>query len=60
LQPGESSVVVTGFTMHQGMGGKHAFAIKVTSNDPARPELELMIYANFVPPGTITATPGPG
>lgn len=54
--------------MHQGMGGKHAFAIKVTSNDAERPELELMMYANFVPPGTIittttptaTATRGPG
>jgi hypothetical protein len=48
------------FTMHQGMGGQHAFAIKVTSNDPIRPELELMIYANFVGPGTPTTTPRSG
>ncbi len=45
--------------MHEGMGGKHVFAIKVATNDPTQPEKELMIYSNFVAPGTVTTTPTP-
>ncbi len=39
LQPGESATLTLPalMGMHQGMGGPHAFAVDIRSNDPAGP-----------------------
>jgi len=33
--------------MHEGMGGKHVFLIRVRSNDPLEPEKGLLIKVDF-------------
>jgi hypothetical protein len=43
LKPGEQTDVSTEFTMHQGMGGPHLFAIHVKTNDPVERERVLKI-----------------
>ncbi len=35
--------------MHEGMGGKHQFRVRVRTNDPARPELILTSLSQWVP-----------
>jgi hypothetical protein len=43
IQPGQSTTIVSEFTMHAGMGGQHLFDLTVKSNDPAQPEKHLYI-----------------
>jgi hypothetical protein len=43
LQPGQDTEVSTDFTMHEGMGGPHLFAIHITTNDPLEPKRDLRI-----------------
>ena len=43
MQPGQETEVSTEFTMHEGMGGPHLFAIHVTTNDPGAREKALKI-----------------
>jgi hypothetical protein len=49
LQPGEETEVSTQFTMHQGMGGPHLFAIHIKSNDAVQPERLLKIRSLWQP-----------
>ena len=50
LNPGESTYVKTPeFMMHQGMDGKHDFAIHLKTNDPAKPELLVHVLSDWGP-----------
>jgi hypothetical protein len=49
LAPGQETEVSTEFTMHEGMGGPHLFAIHVRSNDPAEKERVLKIRSYWQP-----------
>ncbi len=49
MQPGEETEVSTEFTMHEGMGGPHLFAIHVQSNDPVERERVLKIRSFWQP-----------
>lgn len=46
IQPGKSTTFLFPYAMHQGMGGKHHFEIRLQTNDPANKELVFQIYAN--------------
>lgn len=43
LAPGQETEVSTEFTMHEGMGGPHLFAIHVRSNDAVEKDRVLKI-----------------
>jgi hypothetical protein len=43
LQPGEETEVSTEFTMHEGMGGPHLFAIHIQTNDAVEQQRVLRI-----------------
>ena len=49
LQPGQETEVSTQFTMHEGMGGPHLFAIHVKTNDPVEKERVLKIRSFWQP-----------
>lgn len=50
LNPGESTYVETPeFMMHQGMDGKHDFAIHLKTNDPAKPEVLVHVLSDWGP-----------
>lgn len=50
LQPGEETTLSVQFSMHEGMGGPHKFAIKVPSNDPVQPTTTLTVAASYPKP----------
>ena len=35
--------------MHEGMDGPHDFRVQVRTNDPTKPEQEVVIRSNWVP-----------
>ena len=43
MAPGQETEVSTEFTMPEGMGGPHLFAIHIQTNDPGRQEVILKI-----------------
>ena len=47
LKPGESTTIKIAFSMHEGMGGPHLFAVHVQSNDPTRPEAVVTVRALY-------------
>ena len=50
LNPGESTTVgAEDFTMPEGMGGPHNFAIHLLTNDVQRPDLVVHFLANWGP-----------
>ena len=49
MQPGQETEVSTQFTMHEGMGGPHLFAIHVKTNYPVEKERVLKIRSNLQP-----------
>ena len=50
LNPGESTYVKTPeFMMHQGMDGKHDFAIHLKTNDPAKSEVLVHVLSDWGP-----------
>lgn len=50
LGPGESTFVRSlPYTMHEGMGGPHHFAVHLKTNDPDNPDLIVDVLANWVP-----------
>lgn len=50
LQPGESTKVKSNvFSMPEGMGGPHNFAIHLETNDPNRPKVTVNVLSNWVP-----------
>jgi hypothetical protein len=50
LQPGQETTLKVQFTMHQGMGGPHRFAIKVPSNDAVDAATTLTVAAVYPKP----------
>jgi len=36
-----------GFMMHKGMEGLHDFRVKVKTNDPVAPEMELAVLSDW-------------
>jgi hypothetical protein len=50
LNPGQSTYVQTPeFMMHQGMDGKHDFAIHLRTNDPTNPEVLVHVLSDWGP-----------
>lgn len=50
LKPGESATVTsTEFFMHDGMDGKHNFAVHLITNDPTQPDKVVNVLSNWVP-----------
>jgi hypothetical protein len=49
LAPGQETEVSTEFTMHEGMGGPHLFAIHIQTNDPIQRERVLKIRSLWQP-----------
>ena len=50
LDPGQSTYVQTPeFMMHQGMDGKHDFAIHLKTNDPKTPEMLVHVLSDWGP-----------
>jgi hypothetical protein len=50
LNPGQSTYVQTPeFMMHQGMDGKHDFAIHLKTNDPANPDYLVHVLSDWGP-----------
>jgi hypothetical protein len=49
IKPGEATTLSLRFMMHGDMGGKHDFRVKLATNDPANPEMELQVVSNWVP-----------
>jgi hypothetical protein len=50
LNPGQSTYVQTpDFMMHEGMDGKHDFAIHLKTNDPVNPELQVHVLSDWGP-----------
>ncbi len=49
MAPGQETTVSTEFTMHEGMGGAHLFAIHVKSNDAVEKERVLKIRSFWQP-----------
>jgi hypothetical protein len=35
------------FMMHKGMEGLHDFRVKVKTNDPVKPEMELVVLSDW-------------
>ena len=48
LNPGERTLVSMQFMMHGDMGGRHDFRLHLPTNDPARPEKEVVVLSNWV------------
>jgi hypothetical protein len=50
LDPGQSTYVETPeFMMHEGMDGKHDFAIHLKTNDPVYPEVLVHVLSDWGP-----------
>jgi hypothetical protein len=50
LNPGESTMVESStFYMHEGMDGPHDFAVHLTTNDPAKPDMVVNVLSNWIP-----------
>jgi hypothetical protein len=50
LKPGESTTIAsTVFMMHEGMGGRHDFALHLQTNDPAQPDKIVSVLSNWIP-----------
>ena len=50
LKPGESTIVQSSvFMMHEGMDGKHNFAVHLKTNDLAKPDLVVNVLSNWIP-----------
>lgn len=50
LKPGETTTIQsTIFTMHEGMGGLHNFAVHLRTNDPTNPEVVVNVLSNWGP-----------
>ncbi len=47
LNPGESTKVAVSFAMSRGMGGFHDFRLHLVTNDPVRPDREIVILSNW-------------
>ena len=48
LKPGESTYVQSpDFMMHEGMDGKHDFAIHLKTNDPANPDFSVHVLSDW-------------
>jgi hypothetical protein len=48
LNPGQSTYVETPeFMMHEGMDGKHDFAVHLETNDPVNPELLVHVLSDW-------------
>ncbi len=50
MAPGKSTSFTFPYHMGPGMAGPHYFQVKVTTNDPANPELVFHVRANSVEP----------
>lgn len=50
LKPGESTIVQSSiFMMHEGMDGKHNFAVHLITNDPDAPDFVVNVFSNWIP-----------
>ncbi|MDZ4159175.1 MAG: hypothetical protein U1B80_05220 [Anaerolineaceae bacterium] len=49
IKPGKSTTVSIEFTMREKHGGPHDFRLRLNTNDPQKPELELTVLSNWVP-----------
>jgi hypothetical protein len=50
LKPGESTTIESGvFMMHEGMDGKHNFAVHLKTNDPTSPDLVVHVLSDWGP-----------
>ncbi len=50
LKPGESTLIESEvFTMIEGHGGPHDFAVHLKTNDPLQPDLVVRVLSNWVP-----------
>ncbi len=50
LKPGESATVTSvEFFMHEGMDGKHNYAVHLITNDATQPDKVVNILSNWVP-----------
>ena len=50
LKPGESATVKSvEFFMHEGMDGKHNYAVHLITNDPTQPDKVVNVLSNWVP-----------
>ena len=50
LKPGESATVTSvEFFMHEGMDGKHNYAVHLITNDPTQPDKVVNVLSNWVP-----------
>ena len=50
LQPGQETTLSVQYSMHQGMGGPHRFAIRLPSNDPVEASTTLTVAAVYPKP----------
>ncbi len=50
LKPGESTTIESSvFMMHQGMDGKHNFAVHMKTNDPANSDMVVNVLSDWGP-----------
>ena len=50
LGAGESTTVRSDtYTMHEGMGGPHDFAVHLLTNDPVKPDLVVHVLTQWGP-----------
>jgi len=50
LKPGQSTILASSvFMMHAGMDGPHTFAVRLRTNDPARPEVIVKVLSDWGP-----------
>jgi len=50
LKPGESTIVESGvFMMHEGMDGRHNFAVHLKTNDPGNSDMVVNVLSNWIP-----------
>ena len=49
LQPGESTKLDMQFMMHQGMDGKHDFAVHLKTDDAANPDMVVHVLSDWGP-----------
>lgn len=47
LAPGQETTLAVQFSMHEGMGGPHRFAITVPSNDVVQEATTLTVAARY-------------
>ncbi len=50
LEPGQETTLDVRFSMHEGMGGPHRFAIEVPSSDPVQPVTSFTVAASYPRP----------